>query len=154
MKNTIKSFLICAVTLLGSPAVFAQTAAKFEITCGDQMTYNSKGFEVIAGQNISLTLRNVGKIPLKTMGHNLVVLKPGTSLPRFSGKAALDKKGYLPEDAESKKLIVAATKRLGGGESDTIEFTLTEPGQYPFLCTTPGHFSVMNGVITVKAKAD
>lgn len=36
--------------------------------------------------------------------------------------------------------------------SDTISFTLTVPGGYPFICTTPGHFSVMQGVITVRAK--
>ena len=58
----------------------------------------------------------------------------------------------MPQDAETKKAIIAFTKLLGGGDSDTITFTLTEPGEYPFICTTPGHFSVMQGVITVKAK--
>ena len=148
-----KSILRLLVTLFATPVGMAQAPVKFEITCNDQMTYNSKGFEVTAGQKVSLTLKNVGKIPLKTMGHNLVLLKPGTSLAEFSGKAGAEKSnGYLPQDAETKKAIVAATKRLGGGDSDTITFTLTAPGEYPFMCTTPGHFSVMQGVITVKAK--
>jgi azurin len=145
--------LLLLTTLFATPAVLAQAPAKFEITCNDQMTYNTKGFEVTAGQKVSLTLKNVGKIPLKTMGHNLVLLKPGTSLAEFAGKAGVEKnKGYMPQDAETKKAIIAATKRLGGGDSDTITFALTGPGEYPFMCTTPGHFSVMQGVITVKAK--
>lgn len=149
----MKTLILLLATLSATPAVMAQAPAKFEITCNDQMTYNSKGFEVVAGQKVSLTLKNVGKIPLKTMGHNLVLLKPGTSLAEFSGKAAAEKNnGYLPQDAETKKAIIAATKRLGGGDSDTIIFTLTTPGEYPFICTTPGHFSIMQGVITVKAK--
>ena len=148
-----KSIFPLITTLLIAPVASAQAPAKMEITCNDQMTYNSKKFEVIAGQKVSLTLKNVGKIPLKTMGHNLVLLRPGTSLAVFAGKAAAEKNnGYLPQDADSKKAIIAATKRLGGGDSDTISFTLTEPGEYPFICTTPGHFSVMHGVITVKGK--
>ena len=148
-----KSILPLLAACFVAPIAAAQANVKFEITCNDQMTYNSKGFEVTAGQMVSLTLKNVGKIPLKTMGHNLVVLKPGTSLAEFAGKAGVEKgKSYMPQDAETKKAVIAATKRLGGGDSDTITFTLTVPGEYPFMCTTPGHFSVMQGVITVKAK--
>ncbi len=148
-----KSILPLLAALLTTPAAVAQAPVKFEITCNDQMTFNSKGFEVTAGQKVSLTVKNVGKIPLKTMGHNLVLLKPGTPLAEFSGKAAAAKNnGFIPQDAESKKAIIAATKRLGGGDSDTITFTLTVPGDYPFICTTPGHFSEMQGVINVKAK--
>lgn len=146
-----KSMLLFLTAWVAAPVATAQTPLKFEITCNDQMTYNSKGFEVISGQKVSLTLKNVGKIPLKTMGHNLVLLKPGTSLAVFAGKAGAEKnKGYMPQDVETKKAIVASTKRLGGGDSDTITFTLTAPGDYPFMCTTPGHFSVMQGVIKVK----
>ncbi len=130
----------------------AQATAKVEITCNDQMTYNTKTFEVVVGQKVTLSLKNVGKIPLKTMGHNLVILKPGTQIPMFASKCGDLKKGHLPDDAESKKLIFASTKRLGGGESDTIHFIPKEPGDYPFICTTPGHFSVMQGVMKVKEK--
>jgi azurin len=136
-----------------APFAAAQAPLKVEITCNDQMTYNSKGFEVTAGQKVALTLKNVGKIPLKMMGHNLVILKPGTPVPVFAGKAHAEKaKSYIPQDAESRSQMVAHTRLLGGGDSDTITFTLKEPGDYPFICTSPGHFSIMQGVITVKEK--
>ena len=60
---------------------------------------------------------------------------------------------YIPQDEESKKLIVAHTKLIGGTESDTLTFTApAEAGAYPYICTFPGHFALMQGVLTVKAK--
>jgi len=148
-----KSILIPLLALAAAPFAIAQAPAKIEITCNDQMTYNKKAFEVISGQKVSLTLKNVGKIPAKTMGHNLVILKPDSQLPAFAGKANLEKKtDYIPVEPELKKLIIAHTRLLGGGESHTITFTAGEPGAYPFLCTSPGHFSVMQGIMTVKPK--
>ena len=39
------------------------------------------------------------------------------------------------------------------GESDTVTFDApAEPGAYPYLCSFPGHFALMQGVLTVKAK--
>jgi azurin len=82
-----------------------------------------------------------------------VILKPGTDLAAFAVKCAPAKEtDYIPADAESKALIIAHTKMLGGGESDTITFTAPAAGSYPYLCTFPGHFAVMQGVMTVKPK--
>ena len=40
---------------------------------------------------------------------------------------------------------------LGAKQSDEISFKLTEAGEYPFLCTFPGHLATgMKGVIVVK----
>jgi len=37
------------------------------------------------------------------------------------------------------------------GQSQTIYFqTPTQPGRYPFLCTFPGHWMVMNGELIVE----
>jgi azurin len=45
--------------------------------------------------------------------------------------------------------FVAHSRLLGPGESDTLKVTL-EAGDYPYLCTFPGHFAVMQGVISAK----
>ncbi len=150
MKNPTLTIL---AALAVSPVAAAQAPVKVEITCNDQMTYNLKGFDVVSGQKISLTLKNVGKIPLKTMGHNLVILKPDTPIIPFASKAnAAKKSDYIPEEAALKKCVLAHTRLLGGGESQTITFTAGSPGAYPFLCTSPGHFSVKQGIMTVKPK--
>ena len=61
------------------------------------------------------------------------------------GAAASD---YIPESGKAQ--IIAYTKLLGGGQSDTIEFDLPGPGEYPFLCTYPGHAALMKGVLVAK----
>ena len=50
-------------------------------------------------------------------------------------------KFYLPVSPE---VLVHSTKLVGFGQSDQIEFTApAEPGDYPFLCTFPGHWRLM-----------
>ncbi|MEP2775738.1 MAG: azurin [Luteolibacter sp.] len=124
-----------------------------EITGNDQMQFNTKAFEVTEGDKVTISFKHIGQLPAVAMGHNVVFVKPGTELPMFSAKCAPAKdNGYIPEDEESKAAIVAHTKLLGGGESDTITFTAPAAGDYPYLCTFPGHFAIMQGVMTVKAK--
>lgn len=127
--------------------------AKIEITGNDQMQFNTKAFEVTEGQKVVLSFKHIGQLPVVAMGHNVVILKPGTAVPAFATKCAPAKdNGYIPQDEESKAAIVAHTKMLGGGESDEITFTAPAPGDYPFICSFPGHFAIMQGVMTVKAK--
>jgi azurin len=136
-----------------APICLAAEEVKIEIAGNDQMLYDKKAFEVTEGQKVTLTLKHSGQLPVVAMGHNVVILKPGTDLAAFAVKCASAKEtGYIPADAESKALIIAHTKMLGGGESDTITFTAPAAGSYPYLCTFPGHFAVMQGVMTVKPK--
>ena len=136
-----------------APICLAAEEVKIEIAGNDQMQYDKKAFEVTEGQKVTLTLKHSGQLPVVAMGHNVVILKPGTDLASLAVKCAPAKEtGYIPADAESKALIIAHTKMLGGGESDTITFTAPAAGSYPYLCTFPGHFAVMQGVMTVKPK--
>ena len=140
------------LALLAAPCAFAADV-KLELTGNDQMQFNTKALEVTAGDKVTLSFKHIGQLPVVAMGHNVVILKPGTMIPTFAGKCAPAKDhGYIPQDAESKAAIVAHTELVGGGGSSTIEFTAPEPGAYPYICTFPGHFAIMQGVLTVKAK--
>jgi azurin len=56
---------------------------------------------------------------------------------------------YLP--AAVRDRVIAFTPMLGGGQAATVEFKAPEaPGEYPFLCTFPGHAPSMNGIMTVE----
>jgi azurin len=148
MKKIIFSLMSAALCQFAS----AQEA-KIEMTGNDQMQFNTKAFEVTEGQKVVLSLKHIGQLPAVAMGHNVVILKPGTPVPAFAAKCAPAKDTeYIPQDAESKAAIVAYTKMLGGGEEDEITFTAPAPGEYPFICSFPGHFAIMQGVMTVKAK--
>jgi azurin len=149
----MKALTLLLIAWITSSIAMAQPAARIEISCNDQMKFSTKALQSVVGQKITLVFKNVGKIPLEKMAHNFVILKPGTNVVNFVSKCGSAASGYLPEDPEMKKLILASTKRLGGGESDTIYFIPKESGEYPFLCTTPGHFSEMQGIMTVKDPA-
>jgi len=127
--------------------------AKIEITGNDQMQYNIKAFEVTEGQKVVLSFKHIGQLPAMAMGHNVVILEKGTVVPNFATKCAPAKDtGYIPQDEESKEQMIIYTKMLGGGESDEVSFTAPAAGEYPFICSFPGHWAIMQGVMTVKAK--
>lgn len=146
----MKFLVLLTIASVAFPNARAQATARIEISSNDQMKFSTKVFETTVGQKVTLVFKNVGSIPLEKMAHNLVILKPDTNVVTFASKCGNAKSGYLPEDPEMKKRILVTTKRLGGGENDTVYFIPKEAGKYPFLCTTPGHFAQMQGVMTVK----
>ena len=101
-----------------------------------------------AGQLIKVRLRNASA----TMPHNFVVLKPGSidALIPLTDKMMTDpkgmEKGYIPESP----LILAHTKLVMMNQEDSVEFTLPAKGEYPYVCTFPGHILLMRGKILVE----
>jgi len=111
------------------------------------MKFDKATFTVKAGQTVILNLENPD-----FMQHNLVIAKPG--MLKKVGAAADQmvqdpngaEKNYVPAIAE----VLFATKLLNPEEKVTLKFTApAKPGDYPYLCTFPGHWSIMNGVMKV-----
>jgi len=120
------------------------------IEANDQMKFNISEFTVNAGERIRLTLDNVGSMPKMSMGHNVVILEPNTDEEAFVTEAAQHPRNdYLPESSDA---ILAHTRMLGGGESDSITFVVPKKkGKYPFVCSFPGHFQIgMRGDMIVQ----
>jgi azurin len=113
------------------------------------MRFSAGRINAKAGQPLSIELKNIGTLPKEAMGHNLVLLKPGTDAMSFAMKAVSAKAAdYVPADAADQ--VIAHTKLLGPGESDTIKIATLAPGTYPFVCTFPGHAPIMNGQLVVE----
>ena len=129
----------------------AKPDVTIEMTGDDAMMLNIKAFEVKSGQTVLLKFKHIGKLPKAAMGHNVVILEPGTDVTAFATAAisAGPAKDYVPDGADGKK-IFAMTKMLGGGEETSITFKAGKPGKYEYICTFPGHFALMRGVMTVK----
>jgi len=54
---------------------------------------------------------------------------------------------FVPEIPE----ILASTPLVNPETSESLVFTApTEPGEYPYLCTVPGHWRIMNGIMIVE----
>jgi len=115
----------------------------------DQMQFDQQTIKVKEGQTVRLTLQHSGRMPKAAMGHNFVLLKKGVSLSEFGQKAAgAAGNDYIPHS--EKRNIIAHTKMIGGGESDTIEFLTPPRGEYEFLCSFPGHYAIMKGIFVVE----
>jgi putative heme-binding domain-containing protein len=57
-------------------------------------------------------------------------------------------KAFVPDTDE----VLHASKLLQPGESQTLAFAApAEPGDYPYVCTFPGHWMRMNGILRVVA---
>lgn len=127
----------------------AEDVAKVTLQVNDGLSYSIRRIEVKAGQTVELTITHTGKMPKVAMGHNFVLLKQGTKMKAFANKAmAAQKTDYIPPSMAS--AIIAHTKLVGGGESDTITFAAPPPGEYDYLCSFPGHYSAMNGKLVVE----
>ena len=131
-----------------SPQVPPKTV---EITADDTMKFSISVIEVTPNQKITVTLKNTGTSPKASMGHDFLVLKKNTNMMVFLEAGAMDAAHEYVAPAMEKD-VVARTKLLGPGESDTITFTAPYvPGDYDFICSFPGHATQgMKGIMTVK----
>lgn len=83
------------------------------------------------------------------VGHNWVLVKPGQEGEVItSSKAAGDDKDWINVDDPA---ILAHTRLIEGGQSNTITFTAPPPGTYTYLCTFPGHYAAgEKGTLVIK----
>ena len=129
-----------------------QAATKVSISGNDQMQFSVKEFEVKAGEQIELEFKNEGTLPKIAMGHNIVILKEGVSAIAFGGKAlqaGANATNALPDAVKGD--VIAYSQLLGPGESEIVKFIApVKPGINQFVCTFPGHYAMMRGVMVVK----
>jgi azurin len=145
--------LLASSFVLASAVSPAAEVVKLELSADDRMVYSKTSFEVVSGDKVSLVFKNTSAKGEKSMKHNVVLLKPGTTVIQFAAKCnAAAATGYVPTDKDSKALMVGNTRLIGGGETATLNFVAGEPGEYHYFCSSPGHFDKMFGKITVKAK--
>ncbi|MGB0993261.1 MAG: DUF7133 domain-containing protein, partial [Akkermansiaceae bacterium] len=124
--------------------------ATLTITCvPERIMFDQTTLKVKAGQPVKLTVNN----PDATQ-HNLLILAKGTPIQEI-GEAANNmardpnaaKKHYIPKD----KRILHHTRLLDPHSSQTLRFIAPKtPGKYPYVCTFPGHWTVMKGVLIVE----
>lgn len=126
---------------------------EIRISCEpERMLFTNKQFTVRPGQPVKLVFLN----PDAT-DHNLVLVKPGAmeevgvaanAMARDPKNATSD---FIPEDKQD--LILEATPMIGPTRESLVHVLRfqapQEPGVYPYVCTFPGHWIVMNGKMVV-----
>ena len=124
------------------------TVVTINLTGSDAMQYNAATIEIKTGRTVKLNFKHVGKMPADMMGHNFVLLTAGTDPAAFAAAGVTAKDTDFIAVAMNDK-VIAKTKMIGGGESDSIEFAAPAAGEYDFLCTFPGHSAIMKGKLIV-----
>ncbi|MEO8077476.1 MAG: hypothetical protein ABI818_14195 [Acidobacteriota bacterium] len=116
-------------------------------TVPEQMLFDVKWFVVEAGKPVQVVLTNPD-----TMPHNFLLGAPG-SLREIGTAAAMvplptdpDVKAYVPDSP----LVLQSTRLVNSGETERLNFTApSAPGEYSYLCSFPGHYLRMYGVMLV-----
>lgn len=141
-----------AIALLGlcaTPLWAADCSATIE--ANDAMQYNQKAITVAKTcKQFTVTLKHTGKLPKASMGHNWVVglASDEQGIIADGMKAGADQNYIKPGDTR----VIAHTKLIGGGESDSVTFPVTKlkAGEsYAYFCTFPGHAALMKGTLTL-----
>ncbi len=152
MKNTFyQLLLVTGIFFLSASAGYGQQVKQVNIQGLDKMRYSVEQITASPGQKIKVTLKTISNLPKAQMAHNFVLLKKDADPSAFvSDGLAYSSNEYIDSSWDDE--IIAKTKLVGAGESDSVEFTApTEKGEYIYLCTFPGHFQAgMKGKLIVQ----
>lgn len=113
----------------------------------DVMKFDKPLITAKAGTVVQIVFKNPDH-----MQHNFVLIKPKMleKVGAAADKLAMDPNGtklnYVPRMPE----VLQATPLVNPGGNFTFTFTVPKtPGDYPFVCTFPGHWRIMQGVMRV-----
>jgi plastocyanin len=123
-------------------------AREVRIECTSSLSYATPSFRAKPGEAIKLTLVNPDVVP-----HNWAIVAPGSLerignlTNRYIADPEAPLRHYVPDSPE----VLAYTDIVLPKGEFSIHFRVPDkPGRYPYLCTFPGHWSVMNGEMVVE----
>jgi len=125
-----------------------RVARGIHLAAGPNLTFAPAAFSVRAGEPIKLTFSNPDVVP-----HNWALVRPGTLakvgdlVNKIIAEPDAAARHYIPRTED----ILFYMDIVNPSNDFTIAFRApSTKGRYPFLCTFPGHWMVMNGVMTVE----
>ena len=111
----------------------------------EKMKYDTPNLTVKAGKKIKLTFANPDFMP-----HNIVLVNPGKADAVAMEALKLGANGFDLGFVPPGKEIIWASKLLDHNTEEVIEFNApSKPGDYPYVCTFPGHHIIMRGNMKV-----
>jgi uncharacterized protein len=113
----------------------------------EAMKFDKTTFSVKSGAMVELTFENID-----AMQHNLVIVKPKTmeKVGLAADKMMMDEKGLEKNYVPALSDVLFATPLVNPDRSFTLKFKAPAVvGNYPYVCTFPGHWRLMNGTMKV-----
>lgn len=140
--------LAAGLLALLSPSLWAATCS-VEIEASDRIAFSTNVIEVSRScREFTVNLHHTGSLENTLMGHNWVLARAADqqAVAHAGMVGGLTHSFVRPGDQR----VIAATRVLGGGESDSVTFPvelLEEGQQYLFFCSFPGHSALMKGAV-------
>ncbi|SHF62893.1 putative membrane-bound dehydrogenase domain-containing protein [Fodinibius roseus] len=114
----------------------------------NKLQFDVSEFSVQAGEKVEIVFENPD-----FMQHNLLITEPGAlekvgeAADDMAGETDAAEKDYVPDISE----VLFATSLVNPNNTVTLTFTAPDqPGEYPYVCTFPGHWRTMQGTMIVK----
>jgi uncharacterized cupredoxin-like copper-binding protein len=109
------------------------------------LKYDKNLLQVKAGSKVKLVFNNNDD-----MQHNIVITNPSEANNMGAKAMDLGLKGPAMQYVPNHKNVLFHTNILEPGASETIYFIAPEKaGDYQFVCTYPGHYAAMQGILRV-----
>lgn len=108
---------------------------------GADLSYDVTEIRAEAGSTLTIRYENRSEMP-----HNIVLVKERADINPV-GVAGIQARDtdYVPQGESVQERIIASTILAKPGDTVFVTFTVPSPGTYPFICTYPGHFTMMQG---------
>lgn len=111
---------------------------------GVTLSFDVTEIRAKAGERLRIRFVNASD-----MVHNIVLLKTEADIqPVGIAAIAAQADEFVPPQFADR--ILAASKLAYPGNTVEMEFTVPEPGTYPYICTFSGHFTMMQGRLVVE----
>jgi azurin len=128
-----------------SAAPAAEPAVEMVLNVNNDMKFDKTMLMVKAGAKVHLTVKSTATMP--TMPHNWVLVKSGTEADvALDGLNNAPDAGYVVPSSDK---VLAFTPLAAPGKTAEVTFTAPAAGKYPYICTVPGHYMTMKGVLMV-----
>jgi uncharacterized protein len=120
-------------------------------TVPGQNRYDQGVITVRAGQRVAIAFNNTD-----AMAHNVVILERNSSkqevgalLNAYLSDASAAGRDFIPPRLP----VLARSGLVSARQAESVVFVApTRPGDYPFLCTVPGHWVTMWGTLRVESQ--
>ncbi len=154
MKKILRHRLCLILWVIGAGAAIAAEPSPGPLeevvkigTLHGKMRYDVEHFSVSPGSKVSLLFNNTDE-----MLHNLVICSPGAivatevAMKAWTLGADAMAKQFIPDDPR----VLFFTKVIEPGKGEKLIFEAPKkPGDYPYVCTLPGHAQTMRGIMRV-----
>ena len=121
------------------------------------MKYDVQSFSVKPNSKVKVIFKNPDSLP-----HNIIFCTPGKKKGGDKGQEVIDAVLKLGDkgvkmnwEPKGHPRILASSGMVQPGKEVTFYFkTPKVEGDYPYICTFPGHYQLMNGIMGVTKKAN